>query len=329
MNIFSRHGDEPADAAQAAGPGTPTFLGTLRSELDGAAALPEPFADLEARFLSARNAYLRGDQDAAEFGRLLVELVLVDGHGARWTLGATTSQWYRSWNGGPWTPTPPPAPDADDGPATLDVGELARLEAAARQSAVAVATLPATGPSRPGLPEAAPPAPPLAAVSATAGPHAAAPAAGPAVDAAWLPDMGAVAAAPAADGSNAERGAVPWDGSADRFGAVDAPAAPSDTEATAGFGIRRGWALDGLGTAPAVLPAGGYGEADGEVVAGPDTIPVADVADVPTVPGVPAVADGPAVEVGEAGDDEFVLPPELFDSSAPRTAGRRDVPPLP
>jgi hypothetical protein len=86
------------------------FLGTLRSELDDDSSLDGAFAEVHARFVTFREAYLAGRIDARAFGRELSNLRVLDEDGIQWTLGATTNRWYsRSpHNASQWMPSPAP-----------------------------------------------------------------------------------------------------------------------------------------------------------------------------------------------------------------------------
>jgi hypothetical protein len=74
--------------------GTESFLGTLRSELDEESQLDGAFAEIYARFVSLRDAYLSGRIDARAFGEQIRDLRVLDDEGMHWTLGATTMRWY-------------------------------------------------------------------------------------------------------------------------------------------------------------------------------------------------------------------------------------------
>jgi len=87
------------------------FLGTLRSELDGDAALEGAFAELYARFGALRDSYDNGRLDVRAFGLALRDLRVIDTDGYQWTIGATTGKWYRrnQQEGMQWASAPVPA----------------------------------------------------------------------------------------------------------------------------------------------------------------------------------------------------------------------------
>lgn len=83
-----------------------TFLGTLRGGHD-TVELTGVFAKLFERFEELRSQFAAGVLDDKEFGRALVELVCTDREGNYWTLGASSSQWYRKiGDEGEWVATP-------------------------------------------------------------------------------------------------------------------------------------------------------------------------------------------------------------------------------
>jgi hypothetical protein len=86
------------------------FLGTLRSPLDRDVPLEGAFAELFARFDALREEFLSGKLDKISFGRLLMDLRVVDDDGVEWTIGATTSRWYKRGgaDGNKWNPSPSP-----------------------------------------------------------------------------------------------------------------------------------------------------------------------------------------------------------------------------
>ncbi len=84
-----------------------TFFGTLRSEFDEPPMLPEELDALFARFLNLRHRYYNYELSGEEFGTELSRLVYTDASGAQWTVGASSSRWYRRRPGGVWMLTPP------------------------------------------------------------------------------------------------------------------------------------------------------------------------------------------------------------------------------
>jgi hypothetical protein len=86
--------------------------GTLRPQL------PPRFAEAERRFTSLRARYRAGGLDDATYDTDLQELIVADGAGGRWMLGADSGDWYY-FDGQQWVrrdpplaaaPTMPPAP---------------------------------------------------------------------------------------------------------------------------------------------------------------------------------------------------------------------------
>ena len=88
---------EPTRRNVALGP-----LGSLRSELDDTPELDPSFQSLEICFQAARLAYMEGRLSAPDVASLLQELRLTGSDGAEWTLGATSTRWYRRTTGGRW-----------------------------------------------------------------------------------------------------------------------------------------------------------------------------------------------------------------------------------
>lgn len=85
-----------------------TFYGTLRSELDEPEDLPAPFVAVLENFGAIHQRYLSYDMTEEEFGAALKTLVFVDLEGYSWTIGASSSRWYRRAPGDDrWAPASP------------------------------------------------------------------------------------------------------------------------------------------------------------------------------------------------------------------------------
>jgi hypothetical protein len=84
-----------------------TFLGTLRSELDEPEVLPAVMASIFAEYIELRQRYDEGITSEAEFSQELKGLIFIDKAGDEWTLGASSTRWYRRRPGGHWVATPP------------------------------------------------------------------------------------------------------------------------------------------------------------------------------------------------------------------------------
>lgn len=81
---------------------TQGMLGTLRSELDDAPELTMPFQALEAGVQSVRLSFLEGKISAEHAANVLRELKLTDHEGNEWTIGATSTRWFRRVPGTQW-----------------------------------------------------------------------------------------------------------------------------------------------------------------------------------------------------------------------------------
>jgi hypothetical protein len=84
-----------------------TFGGTLRSELDEPSVLEPALQAIADTFKELHQKYDDGEMSEQEFGKALSEMIYVDSDGAQWTMGASTTRWYRRRVGGRWSPTPP------------------------------------------------------------------------------------------------------------------------------------------------------------------------------------------------------------------------------
>jgi hypothetical protein len=84
-----------------------TFLGTLRSELDEPEVLPAVMEAIFEEYLELRHGYDEGTTSEAEFSLQLKSLIFIDRAGDEWTLGASSTRWYRRRPGGHWIATPP------------------------------------------------------------------------------------------------------------------------------------------------------------------------------------------------------------------------------
>jgi predicted DNA-binding transcriptional regulator AlpA len=79
-----------------------SVFGTLRSELDESPDISHEFLALEAGVQAVRLAYMEGKLTAEHAGAILKDLKLIDNTECTWTIGATSTRWYRKIKGGLW-----------------------------------------------------------------------------------------------------------------------------------------------------------------------------------------------------------------------------------
>lgn len=79
-----------------------SVFGTLKSELDESPDISPEFLALEAGVQAVRLAYMDGKISAEHAGAILRDLKLIDVNDCTWTIGATSTRWYRKVKGGAW-----------------------------------------------------------------------------------------------------------------------------------------------------------------------------------------------------------------------------------
>ena len=84
-------------------------VGTLRSELDEPADMPQAFEDLVMQAARAKLAFDNGDMNKSQYAMVLRGLRLVAPDGTEWTTGAASGTWYCRPIGGAWVRATPPS----------------------------------------------------------------------------------------------------------------------------------------------------------------------------------------------------------------------------
>lgn len=79
-----------------------SVFGTLRSELDESPDIAPEFLALEAGVQAVRLAFMESKLTADHAGAILRDLKLTDTNDYQWTIGATSTRWYRKVLGGTW-----------------------------------------------------------------------------------------------------------------------------------------------------------------------------------------------------------------------------------
>jgi len=107
-------GDVYAKRLSSRGKTTPTDdtmyrVGTLRSELDEPANMPQAFEDIVMQAARAKLAYDNGDMTKSQYAMVLRGLRLVAPDGTEWTTGAASGTWYCRPVGGAWVRATPPS----------------------------------------------------------------------------------------------------------------------------------------------------------------------------------------------------------------------------
>lgn len=98
-----------APAGTRATPPEDVVLGTLRSELDEPAQLPEAFVKVASRVAELTTRYDRSELTKRQFAHALSLLRIRCGDGSEWALGVRSGRWYRRFVNGEWTATIPPS----------------------------------------------------------------------------------------------------------------------------------------------------------------------------------------------------------------------------
>jgi hypothetical protein len=114
MPLRRRRDDEvssPADSADGEAAEVDAVLGTLRSELDDDAELPELFADVYTQVDDLRTAVQQGSCARETAARTLAHLRIAAPDGTLWSVGAESLVWYRKLPGGSWSRMVPPLGD--------------------------------------------------------------------------------------------------------------------------------------------------------------------------------------------------------------------------
>jgi hypothetical protein len=59
------------------------------------------------KFTDLHQRYDNGELSEEEFGAALKDLIFTDEAGDQWSIGASTTRWWRKKKAGRWVPTPP------------------------------------------------------------------------------------------------------------------------------------------------------------------------------------------------------------------------------